>query len=312
MKVDLFILNYNGADFILENIDSMLDAVRHSRYPCRFIVIDNASTDNSVALISNRFPSVPILAMQNNRVLCSFNDAVARSDAEVVFLLNSDLKADPHFIDPSVEIFCNRTDVFLVAPRSYLFDHVYEGGRSIPFVKWGMFGTTCHFKGYEQFIAQPGFTFASGFGAFDRTKFITIGGFDDLYLPGRVEDADIGLRAWRMGWKCYYEPKSILYHSGAKSFNARFGKRGTMEIAHRNTFLFIWKNVHDRNYWIAHWLFLVPRLIWSLLSGKSEFATAFFKALVRLKPAFIRRRKEQSIPYFWSDRYVIQYLKNEH
>lgn len=312
MRADLFILNYNGADFISQTIESFLEAVRRSSYRCQLIVIDNKSEDQSVSLIKRTYDSLPVMEMGENRVLCSFNKAVERSRADIVFLLNNDLKADPNFIDPVIRCFETYQDAFLVASKSFLWNGSYEGGRAKPFIKFGFFGTTCQFKGFENLIDTPGSTFAAGFGAFDREKFLRLDGFDDLYLPGRLEDADIALRAWRSGWKCYYEPKSILYHMGGKSFKTKFGECGTLEIAHKNTFLFMWKNVHDTRFWVEHWTFLIPRLLWNLLKGKPEFVTGFFKALKKMRFAFEKRECEKNNHYLYSDRCVISFFQNGH
>src|SRR3990167_6008271 len=94
MRVDLFILNYNGEKYVLPCIDSFLQAMRNSKHDCQLIVIDNSSTDQSVASIKNRYPSVRVMSMPN-RVLCSFNDVVLQSKADIVFLLNNDLRATP-------------------------------------------------------------------------------------------------------------------------------------------------------------------------------------------------------------------------
>ena len=308
-RVGIYILNYNGAEYVGTCIDSILKAIRNSAFKCDLTVIDNSSTDESVNLIKTRFPKVPIMQMEN-RVLCSFNEVVKQSQADVVFLLNNDLNADPFFIDPLVSIFAKQTDVFLVAPKSYLPNGSYEGGRSIPFIKFGFFGTTCHFNGFEKFKDEPGITFAAGFGAFDREKFLALGGYDDLYLPGRLEDADLAFRAWRKGWKSYYEPQSILHHLGAKSFKERFGTRGTMELAHRNTFLFMWKNIHSAKYWFSHFIFLIPRMFWMLCKGQPEFIAGFCKALRHLRKAFNKCKKEKENSYQFSDQNVISFFNH--
>src|SRR3989338_4940496 len=178
-QIDIFILNYNGAEYIAPCISSVLNALAASKYRTTLSVIDNLSTDDSVAMIRKLYPSVLIVEMIENRVLCAFNDAVAKSSADVVILLNNDIKADPAFIGPLVSIFEEREDVFLVAAKSFLPNGAYEGGRSWPFISFGIFGTTCHFKGFEQLTEMLGFTFAAGFGAFDRKKFLELGGYDD-------------------------------------------------------------------------------------------------------------------------------------
>lgn len=287
----------------------MLLSISRSSHPCQLTVIDNLSADQSISLIREQFPAVKINQMKENRVLCSFNEAVKQSEADIVFLLNNDLTADPDFIDPLINVFSEKKDAFMVAAKSFLLDHSYEGGRSIPFVKYGMFGTTCRFHGFENLMNQPGITFSAGFGAFDRKKFLELHGYDDLYLPGRMEDADLTFRAWRKGWKCYYQPKSVFFHMGAKSFKERFGERGTSEIAHRNTFLFMWKNITSVSCWMSHFFFLIPKMIWMLSKGRYEIVTGFLKALPRLKMALSRRHAERKIVYCYSDRQIFSFFR---
>lgn len=310
MRVELFVLNYNGAHYISDCIDSFLQAIRNSSHECCLSMIDNKSADDSVRVIRSKFQEVNVIPMEENRVLCSFNKAAARSQAEIVFLLSNDLKAGPFFIDPILSVFLEKQDVFLVASKSFLFDGSYEGGRSIPFMSFGLFGTACRFTGYERLIDRFGITFSAGFGAFNRKKFLELGGYDDLYLPGRMEDADLMFRAWKKGWKCYYQPKSILYHMGGKSFKDRFGERGTMEIAHRNTFLFMWKNVRSPQYLFQHFFFLLPRTVWMVLRGRYEFFTGFLKALGRLRQGLLRRREERRIQYAFNDRQVLRFFQD--
>src|SRR3989338_1914465 len=310
MRVDLFILNYNGEKYVLPCIDSFLQAMRNSKHDCQLIVIDNSSTDQSVASIKNRYPSVRVMSMPN-RVLCSFNDVVLQSKADIVFLLNNDLRATPECIDPMVDIFVTHPDTFLVAPKSYSMDGSFEGGKSTAFISLGGFGTTCHFKGFEEHANRFGYTFATGFGAFDRKKFIELKGYDDLYLPGRLEDSDIALRAWRMGWKCFYQHLSVIHHIGAKSFDERFSKKGTLKLAHRNSFLFFWKNISDKPYWLAHIFFVIPRIFYMLLKGDLGFFTGFLEALGKIKIVWHKRRENKLIKYSLSDRQVLELFRHE-
>ena len=46
----------------------------------------------------------------------------------------------------------------------------------------------------------------------DTKKLKDIGGFDEIFSPFYCEDFELGLRAWRLGWKCYYDPKSYCIH----------------------------------------------------------------------------------------------------
>ena len=62
-------------------------------------VIDNASTDGSVAFLRENYPEVTVEALNENKILCSYNKILRKIDEEVVILLNNDLRVDPDFIE---------------------------------------------------------------------------------------------------------------------------------------------------------------------------------------------------------------------
>ena len=304
-RVHVLMLNYNGRTLLEECLPSLVAAVKKAKHPSRLTVIDNCSSDGSVAFLRETYPGVGLYESLQNRVLCTFNECVRALDEDVVILLNNDIKVDVDFIDPLVDVFDASPDAFLVSSRSYLFDGSYEGGKSLFFIKYGIFGSTCRFPGYEKFEKVPGITHQAGYGAFDRRRFLELGGYDDLYLPGRLEDADLCFRAWRKGFRSYYQPASIVYHKGGASFHARFGVSKTLVINFRNTFLFMWKNLSDRRILAQHVIFIVPRLLYDLLRGRPELAVGFVQALARLRSAFSRRAAAQ-VGVCKSDRQIFE------
>lgn len=286
--VEAFILNHNGEALLAECLPSWVEACR--RASCRLTVIDNDSRDGSLELLKRDFPQVD-LRRSPNRVLCSFNDAVRDSHAEIVLLLNNDLKAGPNCIEPLVAVFRKHEGAFLAAPKAYTFDGKrYEGSLSKMSFKNGVLRVESRFAGYETKIDTPGRTMQAGFGAYKRSVFLELGGFDDLYLPGTVEDSDLCFRAWRAGYACYYEPKSLVYHKGQATFKKTFGRSKLFALNQRNLHLFVWKNVKDARLWIAHLFFLPIRPLFFLLKGRYEFLWGLLWAFSRLPAAVSRRR----------------------
>ena len=291
LRVHLLILNYNGADLLRRYLPSFQKAVARSRHACRLSVVDNASRDASAEVLRKEFPSVGLLASAENRVLCSYNEAVAGLSDEVVVLMNNDIEVEEGFIDPLVEPFLDGGEVFFVTPRCLsLTDGSYEGNKTRARIRYGLFWSSALYPGHEKEIAGPGATFQGGFGAFDRQKFLTLGGYDELYLPGRLEDADLCFRAQKRGWKCLYQPASVVYHEGGVSFARVFGPRKTLVINWRNTYLFMWKNLSDKIYLLKSFAWLPVRFLFSLLSGRPELFLGFCEALPRLGQALRRRR----------------------
>ena len=173
---------------------------------------------------------------------------------------------------------------FLVAPRIHSFDGCeVEGVNTRARMKFGMFWSSSRYPGFEAHTMVPAGTYAAGFGAFSREKFLELGGYDRLFLPGILEDMDLCLRAQRAGYRLYYEPRSLVFHMGQASFKKAFSDLQRETLAYRNTFLFMWKNFHGARFWSTHLFFLPLRTIRMLLKGRWGFVIGFFEALGHLR-----------------------------
>ena len=91
----------------------------------------------------------------------------------------------------------------------------------------------------------PCFYGGGGSCAFDRAKFLDIGGFDHLYRPFYLEDTDLGYMAWKRGWKVLYQPASVVYHEHRGTIGKRFSNAYIQSVLKKNFVLFAWKNIHD-------------------------------------------------------------------
>ena len=95
-----------------------------------------------------------------------------------------------------------------------------------------------------------------GSSAFDRQKYLQLGGMDRLYAPAYWEDIDLSWRAReKFGWQILFEPKSQVFHNHETTNVSVFGQRQMELMALRNQFLFVWKNIRD------------SRLLQSIYSG---------------------------------------------
>ncbi|MCM8776272.1 MAG: glycosyltransferase, partial [Candidatus Omnitrophica bacterium] len=292
LKVEIIVLNYNGGNLFLECLPSFMAAVRRTKYPTKLVIVENGSTDGSDRLAQELYPEITVWRANENRVLCSYNDYLAVSDCDIAVLMNNDIKVNEDFLDPLIEYFERDADVFMVTPRCLSFDGLHhEGGITRFRIKYGIFWASSRYAGYEKDVHQRHRTMAAGYGAFDRKKFLELGGYDPLYLPGRLEDSDLCFRAWKKGWVLYYEPASLIYHKGGASFHKEYGESGTLRINHRNSFLFVWKNIRDARYLMAHLFFLPWRLGIAILRGHFEFILGFKDAL-SLLPAALKRRAQ--------------------
>ncbi|WP_231749628.1 glycosyltransferase [Tautonia plasticadhaerens] len=286
----ILVLNFDGRGLLAECLPSVLDAAARAPMPCEVTVVDNSSTDDSVPFLRDRFPGVAVVS-EPNAGLASFNRVLAGRDEDVVLLLNNDVKLDPGAVGPLVAAVRNDPDALFAAPRCWTFDgSTYEGMRTRVRMRFGLVQGLCRVPGFEREVDRPGLTASAGpVLAVDRRKFLELGGYDPLYFPGRIEDLDLGFRAWMAGWRGVYVPESVAYHRGFGSFEPAFGKEGCDRLALRNTLLFSWKNLSGPRL-LGHLGWLAVRALVAAGTGKVAFLRALGGALARLDGALASRR----------------------
>jgi GT2 family glycosyltransferase len=287
----LVILNFNGQRLLKECLPSVFEAAHHSLKDPKVTVLDNQSTDESREFVLKNFPEADFVPSGANRVLCSYNDYLKRIDEEFVILLNNDIFVDRGFVDPLLDPLEKDPQIFFAASKTFGPDkETYLGSLSKIGFRWGMVWGTSLFKDYEKKVNAPNRTMLCGSGAFRRAVFCELGGYDDLYLPGTVEDLDLCYRAYRQGWKGAYCPDSVIYHIGQVSFKKHFGTAALRRMNRRNLYLFIWKNIRSPRLLFQHFVFLPLQLLKDFFTGRWDFLAGFFGALGRL-PAALRKRR---------------------
>ena len=77
--------------------------------------------------------------------------------------------------------------------------------------------------------------YLSGANAFlDRKKLLQLGGFNEMFSPFYVEDYELSLRAWRLGYACYYEHEAVCRHQVSTSIKSKSSKNFINTIYYRN------------------------------------------------------------------------------
>ncbi len=298
ISVALVVLNYNGRSLLQAYLPSVLEAAARSRHACQVWVLDNASTDDSLAWLAQHYPQVNVWQAPNLG-LASYNDLLARLDVPVVVLLNNDIRMAAGALDPLVEplarqlvLASHQRPWFMTAPCCWLADGTaYEGFRTAVAWRWGIVQATARFPGHAAGIDCRGPTASAGaVMAVDRESFVRLGGFDALYAPGRLEDLDLCYRAFMAGQECLYVPDSVVWHRGQATFDAVLGSEQTLALALRNTILFQWK--HLRHPWhVLRFAAAQPlRLAYDLLTAPARPAAARFRYTRALVQAWQRRR----------------------
>ena len=277
MRSSLLILNYNGLR-LLEGCFSTLGAATREGRDHDVYLIDNGSTDESIAYTEKCFPWVRNVRAPRNAFLFTYNDIVPTLDTEAILLLNNDILVEPDFLPPLLEPL-HQPDVFAVNTRVLTGDRVTpQGSRTSGGFHKGQWWykqlsdaeqtTTCFFA-------------LGGQAAFSRSKYQELGGFDELFWPLYHEDIDLSYRAWRRGWRILYEPRSILYHLGGQTSGSAYKKNQLKAIVNQNTFLLQWKNFDDPQMRREHLAYLPLRLARAAAQGDTPFLKGFQSACKR-------------------------------
>lgn len=316
MKINsatIFILNYNGEKLLQECLPGILLAARHSSRKTKVVVIDNHSTDSSGQLMQNLFPDTPFIRARANRFLSSFNEFVERDHSDAVVLMNNDIKVEPDFLDPLLDVFEKHDDAFFTSSLCWDFDKVrYEGGVSMLHRRAGLWGTSSVLPRKLR-PEGGGYWLTASIGAsltIRRDRFLELGGYDDLYLPGILEDLDLCYRGWRMGWKGYFVPESVIYHKGQASFAPAFGSTRIRRMASRNTCYFMWKNIDDPSLRLLDLLWMPVRIVYALLKKDTAFISGILDAW-RKYGEVCRIKKNRKSPGPVSDRALLKLFQKQ-
>jgi GT2 family glycosyltransferase/glycosyltransferase involved in cell wall biosynthesis len=249
------IANWNGCDLLERFLPSVVAALA-SHPGSEIVVVDNASTDGSVSFLRSNFPDVRVLSLHHNHGFggaSNIGAQAARND--VLVMLNNDMRVEAGFLAPLLAAFADPL-VFAVTSQIFFGDPAkrrQETGLTEVWWERGQIGVTHHIEAAVK-RAFPCAYAGGGSSAFDRRKFLELGGFDELFTPFYYEDTDLGRLAWKRGWKVLYEPSSIVLHEHRGTISHEFSADHVKNVCDRNSLLYCWKNVHDWRMLASHFL----------------------------------------------------------
>jgi len=210
-------------------------------------------------------------------------------------LLNNDIQVEPDFLGPLMA-HLEEDIVFAVGPKVLYWDRERVHCSAIRGeFRWGNLFQLWALEDGRDTCGQVAPTLYVGGAAmaFRRQKFHALGGFDGLFSPFYWEETDLCYRAWRKGWICLYEPKSVVYHKVSATVLSVLSQQQRKYYLRKHYYLFLWKNLRDRDLWLQHLLALPAWLAWALLRGDAVELRAFHDAVVRWSEVRKRRQRER-------------------
>lgn len=256
------------------------------------IVDDNSMLDNSIDYVKSLGNKVRFYQNSKNEGFAfTVNRGVTLAKGDIVMLLNTDVRPSPDCFEKALKYFEDET-VYAVGFNS---KEAWMGGEW----KGGLFH---HFKveptETNKDKVNPSLWASGGQAAFDRRKWLTLGGMDLLFKPYYWEDTDMGYNAWKRGWQVLWAPECKCVHDHMMSVIANnYSKDLVMATAQRNQFLFIWKNISDSQFLLSHFLKLPYYLI--------KYPIPVLKAFTYI-PSLIKKRAAAKKNWKVSDRDILK------
>jgi GT2 family glycosyltransferase len=210
--VSVIILNWNGERFLKSCLSSLFDQTYSNR---EIIVVDNCSTDGSLAILESMLPKIKLIRSGQNLGFAAGNNlGIENSTGELIVLLNNDTEVDPGCLEVLVKAFQQAADIGMCAAKvRYLQDREILNSTGVVLYR----DLTALNRGIgekDQGQYDQSFSVFCPYGAaatYKREMLDRIGLLDEDYFMFREED-ELGWRANLAGWKCVYVPEALVYH----------------------------------------------------------------------------------------------------
>ncbi len=274
-KIAVIILNWNGIEhgLIRQYLPSVVKY--SSREDTQVIVADNGSQDASIQVLKDEFPSVRIIALDQNYGFAEgYNRAigqVAQDDEapEYVVLLNDDVRVTPCWLDPLVEYMDRHRRCAGLQPKLLkditglssmttkpdqpdYFEYAgacggYLDNMGYPYCRGRIFDDVEEDHGQYDLPTGEAWPvmWATGACLMVRTQaYLQAGGLDKRFFA-HMEEIDLCWRLRRMGYELVCVPQSKVYHKGGASLPQGNPKKTRLNF--RNSLVMMWKNLPAEN-----------------------------------------------------------------
>lgn len=301
VKTAVVILNFNGEKFLGEFLPVVIQYTGNAK----IVVADNASTDLSVDVVKQKFPTVELIQLSNNYGFCGgYNRALKQVEAEYYVLLNSDVEVTPGWLEPLTALLDKNPDIAAVQPKILAyndkskFEYAGAAGGFIdslgyPFCRGRVFDETEKDSG--QYNDTREVFWATGACLVIRSKiYHELKGLDEDFFA-HMEEIDLCWKIQRAGHKVFYCGTSAVYHVGAGTLSKSNPRKTYYNF--RNGLSLVYKHWSTGNLiWKLPVRILLDYLaaVKFLLSGKSSDARAVLKAHYHFIKKFGKNRAKRN------------------
>ena len=250
--VDIVVLNHNGKKFL----DDCFQSIRQTTYSnYEVYLLDNASTDDDIAYVEQKYPEVKIIKNPLNNGFCAaYNLAFSVTIGKYFICLNNDVKVKPDWLDHMVEVAESDENIASIQCKivSFFDEKQFEyagssGGMldkyGYPFLRGRVFKSIEDDHGQYDDVATVFWT--CGAAMFIRKSVLEVtGNFEDTIVH-HMDEIDLCWRMHMAGYTSKVVPKSVILHYGGATIQSYSFKK--MYWNHRNSIFMVMKNYNTYN-----------------------------------------------------------------
>jgi GT2 family glycosyltransferase len=177
-------------------------------------MVDNASTDDSVALVKREFPHIEVVVNRANLGFAAGNNVgIQRAGSPFVVTLNNDTEPRPGWLEALMKPALADESVGMVASKMVFSSRpetINSAGIAIDKagIAWDRLGGAPDSGGET---VEEVFGPCAGAALYRRSMLEEVGLFDEDFFA-YLEDVDLAWRARLAGWKCLYAPGAVVSH----------------------------------------------------------------------------------------------------
>ena len=261
--IGIVVLNHNGKALT----ETCLRSLLASPYPHKTIfVVDNASTDGSVAYLKPQFPQVTFLESAENLGVtggrnCGFRAASAQG-VDYILSLDNDARIAPAAINALIDVATTDPRIGILGPKTYHDDGsglLQCVGGCITFTQnvTAERGTDQPDHGQYDAVEPvdyfPGCAFMARRDVFEQLNFL-----DESFYGYGHEDTDFCTRAANLGYRILYVPQAVMWHGGSSTIGSYSPCKKYLEAV--NSMYYVRKYANTRQ-WLKYLLYAVVGLL---------------------------------------------------
>ncbi len=275
--VSVIIPNYNGEHFLKE----CLEALKRQTFDAmEVILVDNASTDDSIKLAKELYREIRVIELHDNTGFAyAVNRGIEAAKGEYVLLLNNDTIVFPNFVKNQYKMIKGKPDVFSCSAlmiQNQNHELVDDAGDELAVLGWG-FAPDRDKPVSGCGVPHEVFSSCAGAAIYRKAVFDEIGLFDESFFA-YLEDMDVGYRARLAGYRNLYNPYAKVYHLGSASSGSRHNAF-KVELSARNSMYMMKKNMPVWQY-ILNLPFIVAGIaIKTVYFAKKGIAGAYIRGI---------------------------------